>query len=166
MLSARGFIGRALVRARLCINTRVAVQCRIINSHHIAQLRNFQRGALSCRKAVYKEYAKPGVYQIIVRHQGGGPSSAGRQNLLKRIWSILAAFLLLHFLGVYFHYKYKRKGRPVHGTPPYAIETRWDHDLKRRFTFINGYMLPDFINKRSYQRYLQFQGSPGRCLCC
>ena len=158
MLSAKGILGRALVRARFCTNIKVAVQCRITNGHHI-QPRNFQRGAL-CRRMLYKEYVARGVYQTIVRRQSDGRSPERKQILLKRMWRILAGFLLLHFLWIYFYYKYKRKGGPVHRTPPYAIETRWDHDLKRRFTIINGYMLPDFINKRSYNDIYNFKVHP------
>ena len=160
MLSARGFLGRALVRARFFANTQVAAQCRLTSDHHIAQLRNFQRGALSCRKTLHKEYVMQGVYQIIVRHQSGGPSWERKQIFLKCTFICLAAFFLLHYQLVHFRYKYKRKGGPVHRSSPYAIETRWDQDLKRRFTIINGYMLPDFINKRSYNDIYNFKVHP------
>ena len=163
MLSARVFLGRALVRARSCTNAQVPVQYRITSGHHIPQLRHFQRGPLLYRKMLYKDYVRSHVYQVIVRHQSDGPSSEKKLNLmnmLKRLWGFLAVFLLIHFLVIYYRYKNKRKGGRADSTPPFAIETKWDHDLKRKFTIVNEYTLPDFINERSYNDIYNFRVHP------
>ena len=163
MLSARVFIRRALVCPRFCINAQVPVQYRITSGHHIPQLRRFQRGPLLYRKMLYKDYVRSHVYQVIVRHQSGGQNSERKLNLLnvlRRLWGFLAVFLLIHFLLIYYRYKNKRKGGRSDSTPPFAIETKWDHDLKRQFTIINEYTLPDFINKRSYNDIYNFSVHP------
>ena len=116
MLSGRVFLGRALVRARSCTNAQVPVQYRMTSGHHIRQLRNFQRGPLLYRKMLYKDYVRSHVYQVVVRHQSGGPSSERKlylRNMLKRMWGFLAIFLLIHFLVVYYYYKHK-PGWPRH----------------------------------------------------
>ena len=159
MLRAR-VIGRALVHSRFCANVQMTVPYRITNGHHILQLRNFQRGLSIFRKTFYKKYARSDLYQVTVRHQSGGQSSDRKQKLLKNIWIFLAGFLLIHFLVIYFHYKNKRKLGPADSTPPFVIETKWDNDLKRKFTIINGYTLPDFINEKSYNDIYNFKVHP------
>ena len=82
-----------------------------------------------------------------------------RQSLIKRGFIFLAAFFLLHFLVVYVRYKNKRKGKS-HKIPLYSVETIEDPDLKRKFSVINGYLLPDFVNAKTYDDIFNFKVHP------
>ena len=150
--------GRALLRARYCgkqftLQYRMTASSRLLKTENTLHLRY---------QIILSHVRQPSALQIVVRHQSGGGNPdrkrlSKRQKVTKRILMFLASFLIIHYLAVYLWDKRKAKmGRLA----PFKIETIFDSDLNRRFTVINGYLLPDFINSRCYNDIYNFMVHP------
>ncbi len=83
-----------------------------------------------------------------------------RLTLLKRVLMATAGCLFAHFLIVDYREKKRRRGTPERLKPPYEAETIYDKDLNRKFTVINGYLLPDFVSAKTYEEIVNFRVHP------
>ena len=158
ILGARLHVGRA--RYISCLKRRPNA-CRRISCVYLSQstkIRAVQNVCFTKRKGTIGK----NTFSFL-RHLSGDQhsrSSARRQSLIKRGLVFLAAFLLIHFLVIYVRYKNKRKGGKSRNAPPFAVKTIDDPELKRKFTVINGYLLPNFVNAKTYDDIFNFRVHP------